>query len=232
MRVNNMNATPGGGHLMWGQNAGAVQEYTVEVGALSAEADVSGVRENAVPKAGGNAFHGSLFTDYTNKGLQSTSNVGNLSQATWYKEIWDFNPAVGGPIKQDQLWFFFAYRYWGNNEHLPGVYPNTNPLGSLAYKPKLDQPAYNMVWAQSFDGRLTWQATPRNKISILADNIQRCWCHWTQSATVDPDASAWLRDGPNFVGQVTWNAPITSKLLIDAGYTVSAVRTPNTAACR
>jgi hypothetical protein len=76
-----------------------------------------------------------------------------------------------------------------------------------------------MVWAQSFDGRVTWQASPRNKISVLADNIQRCWCHWTQSATVDPDASAWLRDGPNFVGQVTWNAPITNKLLIDAGYT-------------
>jgi hypothetical protein len=46
------------------------------------------------------------------------------------------------------------------------------------------------------------------------------WCHWTQSATVDPDASAWLRDGPNFVGQVTWNAALSNKLLIDAGYTV------------
>jgi hypothetical protein len=219
MRVNNMNATPGGGHLMWGQNAGAVQEYTVEVGALSAEADVSGVRENAVPKAGGNTFHGSLFTDFTGRGLESTSNVASLSQATWYKQIWDFNPAAGGPLRQDKLWYFLAYRYWGNNEHLPGVYPNTNPLGSFVYTPNLSQPAYNMVWAQSFDGRLTWQATPKNKFSVLADNIQRCWCHWTQSATVDPDASAWLRDGPNFVGQVTWNAALTNKLLIDAGYT-------------
>jgi hypothetical protein len=219
MRVNNMNATPGGGHLMWGQNAGAVQEYTVEVGALSAEADVSGVRENAVPKAGGNTFHGSLFSDFTNHNLESTSNVALASQSTLYDKIWDFNPATGGPLKQDKLWYFVAYRYWGNNEHLPGVYPNTNPLGSLVYKPDLTKPAYNMVWAQSFDGRLTWQATQRNKISILADNIQRCWCHWTQSATVDPDASAWLRDGPNFVGQVTWNAALSDKLLIDAGYT-------------
>src|SRR5207244_6235789 len=98
MRVNNMNATPGGGHLMWGQNAGAVQEYTVEVGALSAEADVSGVRENAVPKAGGNTFHGSLFSDFSTKDLQSTSNVPDITKATWYKELWDFNPAAGGPI--------------------------------------------------------------------------------------------------------------------------------------
>jgi hypothetical protein len=219
MRVNNMNATPGGGHLMWGQNAGAVQEYTVEVGALSAEADVSGVRENAVPKSGGNTFHGSLFTDYTNKGLQSTSNVPDITKATWYKEIWDFNPSAGGPLKQDTLWYHVAYRYWGNDEHLPGVYPNTYPLGSLLFQPDYSAPAYNMVWAQSFDGRLTWQANSKNKFSVVADNIQRCWCHWTQSATVAPDASAWLRDGPNFVGQVTWNAPLTSRLLVDAGYT-------------
>jgi hypothetical protein len=219
MRVNNMNATPGGGHLMWGQNAGAVQEYTVEVGALSAEADVSGVRENAVPKAGGNTFHGTLFTDYTNKSLQSTSNVPDITKATWYKVLWDFNPSAGGPIKQDKLWYYLAYRYWGNNEHLPGVYPNTYPLGSLIYQPDFDHPAYNMVWAQSFDGRVTWQVGQKHKISVLADNIQRCWCHWTQSATVDPDAAAWLRDGPNFVGQVTYAAPLTARLLIDAGYT-------------
>src|SRR5262245_41649864 len=77
MRVNNMNATPGGSHLMWSQNTGAVQEFTVEVGALSAEADVSGVRENAIPKSGGNSFHGSMFGDITGKALQSTSNVAN-----------------------------------------------------------------------------------------------------------------------------------------------------------
>ena len=28
-----------------------------------------------------------------------------------------------------------------------------------------------------------------------------------------------MRDGPNFVGQVTYNAPLTARLLIDAGYT-------------
>ncbi len=222
MRVNNMNATPGGGHLMWGQNAGAVQEYTVEVGALSAEADVSGVRENAVPKAGGNERHGSHFRTSPGRSLESTSNVANAfaTQATWYKVLWDFNPAVGGPIQQDKLWYFVTYRYWGNQEHLPGVYPNTNPLGSFIFAPNTNQPAYNMVWAQSFDGRLTWQASPKNKFSFMADNIQRCWCHWTQNATIAPDASTWLRDGPNLVTQVTWNAPLTNKLLIDAGYTV------------
>lgn len=220
MRVNNMNATPGGAHLMWGQNAGAVQEYTVEVGALSAEADVSGVRENAIPKIGGNAFHGSLFMDVTGRSLQSTSNVADLSRATWNKAIWDINPAMGGPIRQDKLWFFGAYRFWGNLEHLPGAYYNVYPLSSLLYTADHDNPAYNKVWGQSADARLTWQASPRNKFSLMADNLQRCWCKWTLTATRDPNAATWMRDGPNLVTQATWNSTVTNKLLIDAGYTV------------
>jgi hypothetical protein len=220
MRVNNMNATPGGGHLMWGQNAGAVQEYTVEVGALSSEADVSGVRENAVPKVGGNTTHGSLFTDMTGRGLESTSNVPDLSGATWNRVIWDFNPAIGGPLRQDKLWYFGAFRYWGNTEHLPGAYYNVYPLGSFTYKPDTNQPAYNRVWARSFDARVTWQASPRNKFSFMADDIRRCWCKWTLTATTDPNAATWMRDAPNLVTQATWNAPVTNKLLIDAGYTM------------
>lgn len=220
MRVNNMNATPGGGHLMWGQNAGAVQEYVVEVGALSAEADVSGVRENAIPKTGGNTLHGALFTDITGRSLESISNVPNLLNATWNKTIWDVNPAVGGPIKPDKLWYFGTFRYWGNDEHLPGAYYSVNPLGALTYQADLNKPAYNLVWAKSEDARLTWQVDARNKISFMADNIRRCWCKWTLTATTDPNAAAWMRDAPNLVSQVTWNSAVTNKLLIDAGYTV------------
>ena len=76
MRYNNMNATAGGGHVIWTINNGTVQEYTIEVGALSAEAEVSGVRQNvdaegraAIPSAG------SFFANYTNDNLQSTNNV-------------------------------------------------------------------------------------------------------------------------------------------------------------
>ena len=110
MRVNNMNATPGGSHLMWSQNAGAVQEYTIEVGSLSAETDVSGVRQNAIPKAGGNAFHVMLFGEMTGSWFQSTSNVSDPTKAFTNKTVWDLNPTYGGPIKVDKLWLFAAYR--------------------------------------------------------------------------------------------------------------------------
>jgi len=218
MRVNNMNATPGGSHLMWSQNAGAVQEYTIEVGSLSAESDASGVRQNAIPRAGGNAFHGMFFGEATGSALQSTSNVADPTKAFTNKVIWDVNPTYGGPIQVDKLWFFGAYRYWGTWEHPPGAYYDTKE-SATKYTPDLSRAAYNEVWSQSSDLRLTWQASPRNKISILGDVMTRCWCHWNLSSIRTPDASTVMHSYPNFVGQLTWNAPVTNKLLIDAGYT-------------
>ncbi|HWW84048.1 MAG TPA: carboxypeptidase regulatory-like domain-containing protein [Vicinamibacterales bacterium] len=224
MRVNNMNATPGGSHLMWSQNTGAVQEYTIEVGALSAEADVSGVRQNAIPRAGGNSFHGSIFGDVTGHALQSTSNVPDQTTAAWNRAIWDLNPTLGGPLRQDNLWFFGAFRTWGNYEHPSGAYPNLNKVlvgpGSFAYTPDTSTPAINQVWALSEDLRLTWQATPKNKISAVVDNIARCWCHWGLASNHEPLASYIMTSDPNIVSQITWNAPVTNKILIDAGYTV------------
>ena len=218
MRVNNMNATPGGSHLMWSQNAGAVQEYTIEVGSLSAEADVSGVRQNAIPKVGGNLFHGTLTGEITGSTFQSTSNVPDPTKAFTNKTIWDLNPTYGGPLRVDKLWLFAAYRYWGTWEHPPGAYydAHTNPT---AYTPDFSRPAYNEVWSQSQDVRLTWQATPRNKFSFLGDDMERCWCHWNLSSLRTPDASTVMHSFPNLVAQVTWNSPVTNRLLIDAGYT-------------
>jgi hypothetical protein len=69
MRYNNMNATAGGYHVIWTMNSAAVQEYTVEVGALSAEADVAGVRQNAIPRQGGNTFKGFFFGTFSNDHL-------------------------------------------------------------------------------------------------------------------------------------------------------------------
>jgi hypothetical protein len=220
MRYNNMNATAGGSHVIWTANTGAVQEYTVEVGALSAEADVSGVRQNMVPKQGGNQFHSSIYGTYTNDSLASTSNVSNPGLVTVDTKIWDLNPTVGGPIKKDRLWFFGAYRYWGNDERPPGAYYNLNGPTARTYTPDLSRPAINENWNQSEDFRLTMQLTPRNKVSIMADELERCTCHWFLASNVTPEASSVLRTYPNLLAQITWSAPVTNKFLIDAGTTI------------
>jgi hypothetical protein len=220
MRYNNMNATSGGSHVIWTANTGAVQEYTVEVGSLSAEADVSGVRQNMIPKQGGNLFQGSVYGSYTNDRLASTSNVSNPGLVTVDKKIWDLNPTFGGPIKADKLWYFAAYRYWGNEERPPGAYYNLNGPTAVTYTPDLSRPASNKSWNQSEDIRFTAQVTPRNKVSIMADDLQRCTCHWFLASNVTPEASAVLKTYPNLLAQVTWNAPVTNKFLLDAGTTI------------
>jgi hypothetical protein len=219
MRYNNMLSTPGGVHVIWTMNSATVQEYSVEVGSLSAEAEVSGVRQNSIPRQGGNAFTGSFFGTYSNDHFQSTSNVADPTQATKTLRNWDFNPAIGGPLKQDKLWFYGSFRHWGQYEHPPGGYYDTHQ-NPHAFTPDLSRPSVYELTNKSEDLRLTWQATAKNKFSLSADVVQRCQCHFLLTPTNTPDASGVLITEPNGLYQGTWSAPITNKLLIEAGYTL------------
>ena len=124
-------------------------------------------------------------------------------------------------IKKDKLWFYGSYRNWGIHEHPAGAYDDTNLL-DWVYVPDLSRPAVNETTNQSFDARLTWQAAEKHKLSFWVDENPRCFCHWYLSSTVSPDASVVNHTDPNIVAQLTWNAPITNRLLIDAGWTYHA----------
>jgi len=221
MRYNNMNGTPGGGHVIWAMNNAAVQEFVIETGSLSIMADSAGVWNNAIPKQGGNTFRGMVYGSFTKERLQSKGNVSDPSNASTLPKNWDFNPAFGGPIQKDKLWFFGAYRTWGVHEHPPGAFPDTNAL-DFVYTPDKTINAVNETTNQSFDVRLTWQAATKHKLSFWADHNPRCFCHWRLASTTTPDASVLNHTDPNFLTQLTWNAPLTNKLLIDAGWTYHA----------
>ena len=104
---------------------GNVEETNLETAAHSAELDGGGVRVNVVPKSGGNTFRGSLFGTYTNEGLQSNNldddlKASGLLAVNRVDYIADVNPAIGGPIAKDRLWFHGGYR------NLPTVLTTTN----------------------------------------------------------------------------------------------------------
>jgi len=90
--------------------------------------------------------------------------------------MWDINPAVGGPIRADKLWFYSAYRYWGNYLQAGGSYFNKDPL-AFTYVPDLNRPAKNETWYQSENLRLTWQASPKNKLAVSYNLQFRCDCY-------------------------------------------------------
>src|SRR5262245_24148418 len=92
-------------------NLGSTQEMVLDVAGGSAEQGPGGVIVNAVPKDGGNRFTGFLFVTgakNSTQGSNFTQRVRDLGLRTTsaVKNSYDLNPAFGGPIIKDKLWFF------------------------------------------------------------------------------------------------------------------------------
>src|SRR5258705_51747 len=141
MRVENMEADGNLGYIL---NAITVQETTVETGGVSAESDMSGVSMNMIPKEGGNAFRFMASGLFTNEHL-STDNFGDNLRARGVTlpskviNIYDWWGTVGGPIKQDKLWFFAAERIWGNRNQRANTFWN-GTQGTPFYTPDAARP--------------------------------------------------------------------------------------------
>ena len=65
---------------------------------------------NIVPRAGGNVFSGSLFVTGANGAMQGDNITQGIRDAgltgrNELQKLWEVNPAVGGPIRRDRLWF-------------------------------------------------------------------------------------------------------------------------------
>ena len=203
---------------LWLVNNGIVQETVIDTSGFTAETDASGLQVNYITKTGGNRFSGSFFGAYTNDALQA-NNIDDTMRArglTPYvtSRIWDVNPAFGGPIKRDKLWFFYSYRNWGTNDRLPGAYFEKNPY-DFAYELDPDRPATSSTWVTANNLRLTWQASPNNKFGLYADNIVRCICIRSAGTTLAPEATQNTVTPLNYYFQGTWNWTVSNRLLVE-----------------
>ncbi len=223
MSYTHLSETGGGYRTEFVINTGAVQEMSVTVGGKSAESDVSGVTVNSIPKSGGNTFSGAIFGNYTNNSLQANNltaalQARGLGAVNKQLKIWDINPTLGGPLTKDRLWFFSAYRHWGERNTVAGMYYNLNPLG-FSYVPDLNRPADFEQWNWSVLGRVTWQISPRNKVNVHHDRQQRA-SKPAGSATVSPEAGTSHINDPQYLTQFTWNSPVSGRFLLEAGATL------------
>lgn len=211
---------PGGGAFTYYINQASVQEVSVSTGGQSAEQGVSGITTNLIPKEGSNRFSGFLFVGYGDENLQSNNLTGELlatglTAVNSLKKIWDVNPAWGGPIVQDKLWFYNAYRNWGSINYLAGLYYNATPLG-WSYTPDLSRQAVTEVWDKSANLRLTWQASQKHKISLFYDYQPHCTCNRNFSATVAPEATQYGVWAPNGFRQASWKSPVSNRFYLEA----------------
>jgi hypothetical protein len=150
--------------------------------------------------------------------------------------VWDVNGAVGGPIREDRLWYFVNARDVGSASSVPGMYANRNAGNPSAwtYEPDLARQARNDTDRRILGLRLTWQVSPRNKLHLFWDEQLQCsgsaWsddveaCRspiagWVQggSATNAPETATYT-ENIHRVQQVSWASPMTSRVLMEFGF--------------
>ncbi|HEU4692596.1 MAG TPA: hypothetical protein VFS23_29745, partial [Vicinamibacterales bacterium] len=151
--------------------------------------------------------------------------LAGLTAAIPLSKVYDLNGAVGGPIMQDRVWYFVNARTQGSTRGIASVYYNQNAGNGSQwlYSPDSDRPAFSDRTWDNVSGRLTWQATPRNKIGFAWDEQRICRnCEGMTQGITDPQ-----RVSPEAIGngsgtfrvpQVTWSSPVTNRFLLDAGF--------------
>ncbi|HZM98031.1 MAG TPA: TonB-dependent receptor [Pyrinomonadaceae bacterium] len=99
----------------------SVQEFQVNQNGFSAEfGRAGGAVINVVTKSGTNDWHGSAFEFFRDESLNSNTPILTARGAKRPKsQINQFGGTIGGPIKRDRAFFFFAYD--GQRSNIPNV---------------------------------------------------------------------------------------------------------------
>jgi hypothetical protein len=225
----------GTGGLMYGNylNNGLAQEITFQTDSHNAEYERATVYSNFIPKEGSNQFRGTFSSRYAGEGWQANNldaelEAKNLRTGNRIDRIWDINPNVGGPIIRDRLWVYGGYRHWGTYNTVAGSYQdadfsetlyscNANAAGQCTTEQNLFP-----VWHQSAVARFTAQLNQKNKLNTYIDwqytYFGNCFVPtFTTAISACPE----FKNIPQYIVQASWSSPVTNKLLLEAGGTIT-----------
>jgi len=202
------------------QADGAVQSYfndamnsemSYQTSGIGAENSSGGVRLNMIPREGGNRVSGD-FKAVSRPGTWQSSNLtdrhkkAGLTSGNAIERIVDYTIALGGPIKKDKLWIFGSARYYSVNNFIANTYFDDGTQG-------IDD-----QFIKSATARLTWQVTPRNKISGYFDEVDKYRGHDMQ-ANYDPETASIVWNSPAYhTTAVKWSSPVSGSLFLEAGW--------------
>ena len=203
-------------------DVGSAQEITVDSSGLSAEMATGGIRINFVPRDGGNTFANSTFFTFSNGGMQGSNFTQRLKDAglgtpNAVKHNYDLNESFGGPLRRDRVWFWFSTRY-NEVENYAAVFVNKNAFDATKWLYEPDSRQRGINKGRSFNNslRMTWQASPRNKIAGTYKVDNWCQCPNFISATRAPEASFDRRFPRLRQEHIEWTSPATNRLLFEA----------------
>jgi hypothetical protein len=228
MQVDGMsvNSSMGDGNIQAYNDDALAQSVVFQTSALPAEVASGGIRVNMIPKDGGNSFRGGGFVGGTAHGWQSDNNDDALRARgflyrNFVQHVQDFNFNMGGPIVHDKFWFFGTARHVSVDEGVANTYYK------VPYeKYNVGDPAIQEQFVRDALVRLTYQATPKNKLSAY---MERIWKYKDPelAPNVDPVTASDIRDWRHalyYVGQVKFTSTITNRLLYEAGYSTNIER--------
>ena len=165
----------GGGGGQWGNgvNVGVAQEVVLSTSGGLGEAETSGVCLNVIPREGGNTFSGSIVANGASGSWQGSNYTQSLKDQglrapSELNSLYEFNPMGGGRIIRDRLWFYTSYRHIATDNSVPGMFVNRNAGNPNAWSVDFDtsKQANTDTLDRILGTRITWQATPRNKINL------------------------------------------------------------------
>ncbi len=210
---------------------GLADEVAITTHGGLGESETGGLVMNVVPQSGGNTRHGSARVSGTSArwladNLTDDLRAQGATGASPLSRVYDVSGSVGGPLNSDRLWYFTAGHVGGSRRESPNVFANLNAGDPEAWTYAADSTrrSYSDRTFENVSVRLTWQASPRNKIGAFWD--AQALCRRCSGATpglaepqrISPEAVGVL-GRPLHVAQATWSSPVSSRLLIDAGFT-------------
>jgi hypothetical protein len=212
----------------------ATEELVYSTDSQGAEYAFSGVRMNLIPKEGSNrtrfegiAYGSNQHFERNNLGdLQTGPNPIKYAPQLFF---FDYNPVIGGPIKENKLWYFGSVSANRSNSQQLDIY--FKPYEPSTPAQCQDKPANDpSQWCQAYTGavlnwsetiRVTQQVAGKHKLRYSFDNtrLNNLYGNYvTSGAKASPEASWQLPLFPAWLAQAKYTAPLTSRLLIEGGY--------------
>lgn len=232
----------GGGVSTFIYDVANTEEMQVLVSGGLGEAEAGGPTVNLVPRSGGNVFSGSAFYSGTGNGLRSDNiddylrSIGLTRPAALINQ-YDVSGSLGGPVMRDRLWFFGSVRNFGTTTFTEGVFANLYAGNAARFDYARDSSTEGRGTNRRdiYSGKLTAQLSQRNRVSFSHEYQHRCsggaitaegkGCRgrgedWIGLGTLTASPESWpgYHDFPYHVTQATWTSPLSSRVLLEAGF--------------
>ena len=213
---------------------GNAQEVVFTLAGGLGEANTGGPQMNIIGKQGGNMFAGSFFINGTGSAFQGTNltpelQAKGLTTPQSLAKAWDINPAFGGPIVRDKLWFFGTFRYQSQRpecrQHVGQ--PECRRQHQVDVSPRRwqERPAAGGTdRRRQVEERLPavdLAGDAEKQDQLLVTDYQQICQHCIQGGSssgltfagtiASPEALQRVENRPNSMTQIAWTSPVTSQ---------------------